>query len=245
MKHIIWQGGQYITTSDSINLEQLNSKQDKLISGINIATVNKQDLTKGGNVEIVGTGDVGKIDNTPEATKHGEIFNDYINNQATGEHSHVEGENNIASGDQGSHAEGDSNEAIGYQGSHAEGYKTRAGGASSHTEGIGTMTTNIAEHAQGIYNYSNHGNSKDTQTIHSIGIGADNARKNAVEVMNNGDVYIKGIGQYLGNNISTDKKTRNTQILTLQEVIVDLIKRIETLEQLPSVPVGVASELMN
>ena len=63
---------------------------------------------------------------------------------------------------------------------------------------------NQAEHAQGQYNKSNKaissfGNAGNT--IHSIGIGtAESNRKNAVEVMQNGRVFINGIGGYDGTN---------------------------------------------
>ena len=68
-------------------------------------------------------------------------------------------------------------------------------GEYSHTEGICTNTTNEAEHAEGKYNISN------TGTISSIGIGTSTSdRKNAFEVMQNGDIYINGIGQYDGTN---------------------------------------------
>ena len=70
-------------------------------------------------------------------------------------------------------------------------------GMGSHVEGISTIAENTGEHAEGKYNVSN------TGTIHSVGIGtADNARKNAFEIMQNGDVYINGIGGYDGTTIT-------------------------------------------
>lgn len=84
----------------------------------------------------------------------------------------------------------------------------------SHTEGVGTKTLNEGEHAEGRYNLSNTGSTDEQKTIHSIGIGtnqSDSNRKNAVEVMKNGDVYIKGIGSYDGTNYSSAS--------TLQSVI--------------------------
>lgn len=92
----------------------------------------------------------------------------------------------------------------------ADGYDTTANGKHSHTEGYGTVTTNEAEHAEGKYNISNAG------TIHSIGIGdATDNRMNAVEVMQNGDMYLLGVGNYDG--VSTYCQDNNVQ--TLQEVI--------------------------
>ena len=83
--------------------------------------------------------------------------------------------------------------------SHAEGGETSAAGAYSHAEGKGTKTTNEAEHASGKYNISNTGS-----TIFSVGIGTtDTNRKNAVEVVQNGDAYMIGIGGYDGKNINS------------------------------------------
>lgn len=65
----------------------------------------------------------------------------------------------------------------------------------SHGEGIDPWTSNEGEHAEGKYNKSNDG------TISSVGIGtADNDRKNAFEIMQNGEVYIIGVGNYDGTN---------------------------------------------
>lgn len=94
----------------------------------------------------------------------------------------------------GSHAEGVATDAEAV-GSHAEGVKTLAGSDAAHAEGFGTVTDNTAEHAEGKWNKSN------VNTISSIGIGtADNDRKNAFEVMANGDAYLYGVGGYDGTN---------------------------------------------
>lgn len=118
--------------------------------------------------------------------------------------SHAEGNATIAKG-LSCHSEGKKTFASG-EGSHAEGINTEAKGKASHSEGEYTQTNNYGEHAEGRYNkstqtsstYGNAGN-----TTHSIGIGTGTSdRKNAVEVMENGDVYIKGIGSYDGTNYS-------------------------------------------
>lgn len=128
---------------------------------------------------------------------------------ASGQTSHAEGGSTVASG-QTSHAEGHYTTASGAY-SHAEGDYTTASGDYSHAEGDYTLTGNDAEHAQGRYNkthrvsftFGNAGN-----TIHSIGIGnSESARKNAVEVMQNGDVYIFGAGAYDGTEITSDTKS--------------------------------------
>lgn len=133
---------------------------------------------------------------------------------ASGEYSHSEGVGTNASG-RGSHAEGIDDysyvQSIG-DGSHAEGNGTEAYGVASHTEGTQTVSNNDSEHAQGKYNQSNAGDTDDKKTLHSIGIGTSvDDRKNAQEVMFNGDHYIIGIGGYDGTNPESAE--------TLQEVI--------------------------
>ena len=52
-----------------------------------------------------------------------------------------------------------------------------------------------------MYNKSNSGSTTSEQSLHTIGIGtADNARKNAFEVMKSGDIYVYGLGGYDGTN---------------------------------------------
>ena len=76
-----------------------------------------------------------------------------------------------------------------------------ASGEYSHAEGKGTITKNAAEHASGKYNQSH----KDT-TLFSIGIGESKAdRKNAIEVTQDGDIYVNSIGGYDGTNPSNSK----------------------------------------
>ena len=97
-------------------------------------------------------------------------------------------------------AEGYNTEASGNYGSHAEGHCTDAIGDDSHTEGDGTLALNDHEHAEGTYNVSNTGSASKT-TRHSIGIGDNSStRKNAFEVMQNGDIYAYGVGGYDGTN---------------------------------------------
>ena len=79
--------------------------------------------------------------------------------------------------------------------SHAEGQNTTAIGQGSHTEGVYTIAGNQGEHASGKYNVSS------DETSFSHGIGEDvNHRKNALEISNNGDVFIYGVGDYDGTN---------------------------------------------
>lgn len=89
---------------------------------------------------------VGRFDETEANTKFGEIFNDYVNNQALGDYSHAEGWETKAY-DDGSHAEGRGTQAIG-SGSHAEGGFSTAIGHESHAEGHSTAKGNYS-HAEG------------------------------------------------------------------------------------------------
>ena len=92
---------------------------------------------------------------------------------------------------------------------HSEGYNTVAVGESSHSEGSWTKTANNYEHAQGRFNATHTSTASypsGSNTIHSIGIGTgESNRMNAVEVMQNGDVYVNGVGGYDGKTISGKK----------------------------------------
>lgn len=144
-----------------------------------------------------------------------------LNTVASGVDSHAEGTLTIASGKashaegsgvstnileakgQFSHAEGACTHANG-SASHAEGYNTVANGANSHAEGGSTITQNWQEHAEGRFNLSH---KQDTvwgrpgNTLHSVGYGtSESDRKNALEIMQNGKVFITGVGGYNGTN---------------------------------------------
>ncbi len=118
------------------------------------------------------------------------------NTKAMGESSHAEGHYTEAH-NSSSHAEGDHTTANGPY-SHAEGSYTKANGSYSHAEGGSTITNNQSEHASGRYNVSSKasntfGNSGNT--LFSVGNGTDNnARHNAFEIRQNGDIYISSGG---------------------------------------------------
>ena len=106
-----------------------------------------------------------------------------------------------------SHVEGVYNYNKGYA-SHIEGIFNRVNtSAANHVEGIYNEVNNPAEHASGYYNKSNIDNDalmdSPNNTLYSIGNGSNTTRKNAVEVMQNGDYYIQGIGGYDGTNPSS------------------------------------------
>jgi len=79
------------------------------------------------------------------------------------------------------------------QGVHAEGYYTQAKGTASHAEGLYTIANNQSEHASGQFNVSNSATTTfgdSGNTLFSVGNGtANNARHNAFEIRQNGDIY--------------------------------------------------------
>lgn len=153
----------------------------------------------------------------------GMTVNTQSNIIARGRGAHAEGytygeQMDILAEGYGAHAEGYQGVQALNHGAHAEGSRTTAYGLFSHTEGYETQASNYSEHAEGIANLS-HQNSESNgdagNTLSSIGFGWDGTRKNAIEVMQNGDVYIAGIGNYTGTTI----KASGNNIRTLQDVI--------------------------
>ena len=127
-----------------------------------------------------------------------------------------------------SHAEGVVTTA-GAMGSHAEGFssKTKNTALFSHAEGIETITNNYGEHAEGKYNISIATNDAGgvIGTIHTIGIGTEDERKNAVRVDNNGEMYLAGI---IKNNIeynpcdywgTEDENNLSEDEISVQEIL--------------------------
>jgi hypothetical protein len=87
----------------------------------------------------------------------GEVFNDYVNNEATENYSHAEGNATKANG-YSSHAEGAKGIATGAE-SHVEGYVCQALGTHSHAEGCGTISNGQDSHAEGNKTKANGQNS--------------------------------------------------------------------------------------
>ena len=157
---------------------------------------------------------------------------------AAGDASHAEGHGTKANGGY-SHAEGKDTKAS--EGSHAEGRGTTASGLYSHAEGYSNNANNQSEHASGQYNVSSSasttfGNSGNT--LFSVGNGtADNARHNAIEIRQNGDIYITKDGQDVklqdqlgGGSITVDSALSSTSENPVQnKVIYQAIGDIETL----------------
>ena len=103
----------------------------------------------------------------------GEIFNDYVNNIASGVYSHAEGVKTIASG----------------RISHAEGHGTEASGNFCHAEGRYTKAASSFQHVQGKYNIV------DSNNIYADIIGngtSDEARSNAYTLDWDGNAWFAG-----------------------------------------------------
>lgn len=155
---------------------------------------------------------------------------------ANGENAHAEGSFTTAGGDS-THAEGRYTEATAPR-AHAEGAWTKANADNSHAEGYYTTVRAKNGHAEGRFNQANE------LSIHAEGIGLDaQSRKNSVDVYynnssssdtHNGHRYIIGVGGYDGTNLqSTDESGKailNPDILSVQEIISDLLTRVAALE---------------
>lgn len=186
--------------------EQVKAKQDKLVSGTNIKTINGESILGSGNLVVgVPTIQAGKGTNA-------EVFNGISPASASGVKSHAEGNSTNASG-HNSHAEGYANDAIG-DNSHAEGAETTANGTNSHTEGYQTTSLRQSSHAEGEDNVP------DGAAIHQVGIGEEDAPKDAHRITYDGKHYIIGIGGFDG--------TKATENLTNEKDLATVINGFET-----------------
>ena len=191
------------TETDNAITAATSTKQDTLVSGTNIKTINGETLIGEGNITIQGGSGGGKaieagrgISITTGETADTVSFNIPIS-AGTGTNSIIEGVGTFASGNY-SHAEGGATSAKGIA-SHSEGMNARAKGVASHAEGNGTITNNASEHASGQYNNSVSASTTfgdSGNTLFSVGNGTENeARHNAFEIRQNGDIYITKDGQ--------------------------------------------------
>ena len=136
----------------------------------------------------------------------------------------------------------------------ALGEKTVAGGKNSIATGLKTETTNALEVAMGTLNLSHTLDESDPKpektTLASIGVGEVKddgtvVKKNALEVTDNGDIYVLGVGNYdgtelkdpyvdeshPGNDIKDLATTINDLDFATTSAIHDLNEKLETLDR--------------
>ena len=148
------------------------------------------------------------------------------------------------------HAEGDHTQAKGTA-SHTEGFYTIANGNNSHAEGQNTQTNNPSEHASGQYNVSSSasttfGNSGNT--LFSVGNGtAINARHNAFEVRQNGDIYLSLNGQDVklqdqlgGSSITVDTALDSGSTNPVENRVI--YNKIDEVEQVTAAALNVLND---
>ena len=210
---------------DIINYENLiwSDKQDKLVSGTNIKTINGESVLGAGDLKVSG----GLPTIQAGTGANAEVFNGIAPASASGEKSHAEGAFTTASGGSGAHAEGNSTKAIG-DSSHAEGFATTAIGQNSHAEGSETTANGFGSHAEGYQTTADGPNSHaegtdnvpDSAAIHQVGIGEEDAPKDAHRITYDGKHYIIGIGGFDG--------TKATANLTNEKDLATVINEYET-----------------
>ncbi len=209
--------------NQSISRTDTNEFSIELILGKSIGTASH---TEGNNAVAYGNFAHAEGNSTRAAGENSHT--EGVETSTIGSASHAEGQNSVAIGDF-SHAEGNNTIAVGIY-SHTEGIKNTAEGYASHAEGGRNRATNSFEHAQGYFNVSNTGSDLKNQTISSIGVGYYTGgndspyseefavRKNALEVMRNGDMYVYGLGDYDGTNAVNPNSEEKTA-KTLQEYL--------------------------
>lgn len=106
--------------------------------------------------------------------------------------------------------------------SHTEGVANLNFGEYSHVEGQYNVSYNRSEHSEGNFNVSLKGEQNQDKTLHTVGMGTSQSdRKNADQIMFNGDRYIYGVGGFDGTNYN--------QAETVQEVINNKADAISTI----------------
>lgn len=185
--------------TDNVITAATSTKQDTLVSGTNIKTINNESILGEGNLDIQGGGGKAIEAGRGISITTGETA-DTINCTLNLENN--DGTNSIKMKNTYRSSGADSF-SIGADGVKTNGYASFAGGSISEANGSHSMafgryvkTNNYGEVALGFYNQSN-GSSSDvgnssSSTLFSIGNGtdsADGARHNAFEIRQNGDIY--------------------------------------------------------
>lgn len=202
-----------------------NIKKGAISEGTNTTASAQQAHAEGFACNAKGVGSHAEGYNT-NATEQGS-HSEGQDTQSNALYAHAEGFKTLANGIS-SHAEGYSTQTIGNY-SHSEGVNSIAKGYCSHTEGKSTTALGNYSHAEGLYNY-------DTNTfLHMIGIGNTNQNKNACVIYvkrgsegipdlsdkKTGYMYLLGVGDYDGQNITNDMKSVQ-EVLAEHNRIIDL-----------------------
>lgn len=184
-------------TTDTINCTlpiSAGTGNNSIIGGISSTASSECSFSYGVRTKAQGTISVAFGDGSQATGNYSFATN---KSRAQGTYSFSEG-NNTQATDNGSHSEGFQTQSKG-TGSHSEGLFTTASTDGSHTEGYETKVSNIYEHASGKHNntvsasttFGDSGN-----TLFSVGNGtSNNARHNAFEIRQNGDIYLTKDGQ--------------------------------------------------
>ena len=179
----------YYTKTETNTL--LAGKQATLVSGTNIKTINNTSILGSGNIDIQGGGkaiEAGRgIEITTGATADTVSVSLPIT-AGTGGNSILINEGSVASGSK-SIAGGQWCQAT-KEGSIALGQMSKANASWAVSLGNNSIASNISEFASGTYNVSNGGSTTADKTLFSVGNGTSpNARHNAFEIRQNGDIY--------------------------------------------------------
>lgn len=143
---------------------------------------------------------------------------------ASGDYSHSEGKSTQSTGIY-SHVEGGSNVSTGEY-SHAGGVNCNAEGYASFVHGNHVNTKNNSEVALGKFNNVNEGDTLTEQSLFTVGCGdSEDNRLNAILVTQSGDTYIKGVGNYDGNEQFNDVGTIS-EATSIQNVFTGINRNI-------------------
>lgn len=162
-------------------------------------------VASGNGAHAEGNSEGGRLTEASGKGSHAEGYGTL----ASGNYSHAENDNTTASG-KGSHAEGFETSAEGDY-SHTEGCETVAGQKASHAEGVGTIIDVVGGHAEGTYNYN-------TDAIHVVGIGTEDAYLDAHVITPDGKHYIYGVGGYKGKGVYNNHLDLASIVGTKQQI---------------------------
>jgi len=210
----------YYTKSETSGATEIQTalanKQDTLVSGTNIKTINNTSILGSGNITIEGgSGSGGFIQVTNPDTAETKVglvnsLSQYYDTNI-GKGAVIEGEgysenNKIVASGEYSHAEGNSTTASGNE-THAEGLYTKANGNYSHAEGFSTTASGESSHAEGSYTKAS-GNGSHAEGNSTIASGLCSHAEGSYTIANNNSEHASGM-----YNISRTSSTESAKTL--------------------------------